>query len=473
MNLNRYAVVFMGILLLTIALPTNAQEGDTQLYGGASEMGEVLLRQQGVSGIGLTLIEGDPFFRFQLQPEVDLGKIGIGLDLVLLYNPYPEEHEDGTMDAQFLAEDGEEWDNLSTIIRTIRYLRYGGLNEPLYARFGELDYVTIGHGFIMSGYANHDRRGLRVNVSSGTGNVGLETVVNNLADPTIFGGRAYLRPLQGTGMLSILERLEFGATYLTDIKPDLLPDDEKDDKTINEEPLIALGADIAFPLIETNRFQLLLYDDLAVLNTKQIANPDETERAMGNAVGVGLSIPKALFKAEYRTFGEGFIPTVFDYTYEAASTDFLGMEEDASGDEAIRGYFSMLAVNPIPKVDLMATFQDYSNSEPRLYAGITESGLVERMSFRAFYTKRDIGLPYLEELGNPNSVKDPGFVEDLFRLDEKSAFTVRIGYELFASFEVAVLQEYRFHQVEKEDGEMGFEPIKKTSVEAGFRLQFE
>ena len=468
MNLNKYAIVFIGILLLTIALPTNAQEEQTQFYGGASEMGEVILRQQGASGIGLTLIEGDPFFRFQLQPEIAIGRIGVGLDFVLLYNPYSEDDE-----AKFLAEDGEKWDNLSTIIRTVRYLRYGRLNEPLYARFGELDYVTIGHGFIMSGYANHDRRGLRVNVSSGPGNVGLEMVVNNLGDPTIFGGRTYIRPLQGVGLPSIIERLEFGATYLTDIEPDLLSDDEKDDTTINEEPLIALGGDVALPLIETNLLQLLLYDDLAVLNTKQIANPDETERAIGNAVGVGLSISKALFKAEYRTFGEGFIPTVFDYTYEVTAPDFLGMEEDTNGDEAIRGYFSMLAVSPVPKVELLATFQDYSNSEPRLYAGLTESGIVERMSFRAFYTKRDIGLPYLEELGNPDSIKDPGFVEDLFRLDEKSAFTVRIGYELFASFELAILQEYRFHQVEREDGEMGFEPIKKTSVEAGFRLQFE
>ena len=100
MNLNRYTVVFMGILLLTTILPANAQEEDMQLYG-ASDMGEVVMTQRGVSGIGLTLIEGDPYFRFQLQPEVDLGKIGIGLDFVLLYNPYPEEHEDGTVDAQF------------------------------------------------------------------------------------------------------------------------------------------------------------------------------------------------------------------------------------------------------------------------------------------------------------------------------------------------------------------------------------
>lgn len=472
MNLNRYTVVFMGILLLTTILPANAQEGDMQLYG-ASDMGEVVMTQRGVSGIGLTLIEGDPYFRFQLQPEVDLGKIGIGLDFVLLYNPYPEEHEDGTVDAQFLAEDGEEWDNLSTIIRTVRYLRYGSLSEPLYARFGELDYVTIGHGFIMSGYANHDRRGLRVNLSSGTGNIGLETVINNLGDPTIFGGRAYFCPFQGLGLPWILNRLELGGTYLTDIDPDLIPDDEKDDKTINEEPLIALGGDIGLPLIETSQFELLLYNDLAFLNTKQGDTPGETENTMGNAVGVGMAIPKALFKVEYRTFAEGFRPTIFDYTYEASSP-FLGMDDgEASDDEARRGYFSMFAVNPIPKVDLIATFQDYNNSEPRLYAGISESGLVEQMSFRAFYTKRDIGLPYLEDPGNPNSVKDPDFVEDLFRLDQKSAFTVRIGYELFASFEVAVLQEYRFHQVEKEDGEFGFEPIKKTSVEAGFKLRFD
>ena len=106
-----------------------------------------------------------------------------------------------------------------------------------------------------------------------------------------------------------------------------------------------------------------------------------------------------------------------------------------------------------------------------MYLGATESGLVDKMSFRAFYVKRDIGEP---DPGYPDArgSEDPVFFEDLFRLDEKSAFTVRIGYEAYAPIEVAVIHEYRFRQVEKPDGEFGFEAIRKTSVEVGVNLNF-
>jgi hypothetical protein len=189
---------------------------------------------------------------------------------------------------------------------------------------------------------------------------------------------------------------------------------------------------------------------------------------MGNAVGLGLSIPKALFKVEYRIFDDGFRPTIFDYTYDSSPV-FLGMDTEEGEDEAQKGYFSMLAWRPISKVDLLATFEDYDNTEPKLYVGLTESGLVDRLSFRAFYVKRNIGEP------NPDG-EDPGFFEDFFDLDDKSAFTMRIGYEVLPSLELAVIREYRFQQIQKAgyDGEeeTTFEPIQKTSVEVGFKLNF-
>ena len=112
----------------------------------------------GLYGGGLTFINGDAYVRLQLQPEIPLGKFGLGLDIVLLYNPYAENAGD-----QFLAEDGEAWDSASTWLRLIRYFSYGKPYDPFYFRLGEFDYLTIGHGSIMSGYSNHDRRGLHLN----------------------------------------------------------------------------------------------------------------------------------------------------------------------------------------------------------------------------------------------------------------------------------------------------------------------
>jgi hypothetical protein len=244
--------------------------------------------------------------------------------------------------------------------------------------------------------------------------------------------------------------------------------------------MIALGGDVGIPIIDNRLLRLDLYDDVAFLNRKKAETKESSEEIVkGNAVGLGLSILNALFKVEYRTFEEGFLPTVFDYTYESAKQgvpivgvpQFLGRESEKKG-EAKRGFFSMLAWQPVSKFHLLGTFEDYDNSEPKLYAGITESGVVPQMSFRAFYTKRDIGEPdagYPEKKGS----KDPNFFEDLFRLDEKSAFTVRIGYQVHPRLplEVAIIREYRFQQVEV-DGETGFKPIHKTSFELGFNLNF-
>ena len=482
MNQKKHVAIWIGMLSLVFILAIYGQVEQTEipqgageaalLYGGALDPEELALsalRKAGTSGLGLTSINGDSFLRFQLRPEIDLGKVGFGLDVVLLYNFSADEEE-----PTILAEDGETWDGISSLLRTVRYVRYGHLSEPFYARFGALDYVTIGHGFIMSGYSNHDRRGLRLNLSTKT--EGIEILINNLGTPTVFGGRMFVRPLQkeGGGM-PILNSLEFGATYLTDIEPNLIPDEEGVPETTDEDPLIALGADVGFPLIHNQSLRLDVYDDVAFLNTKPKADePGQTENVIGNTLGLGLSISKALFKVEYRTFGEGFHPTIFDYTYDVAKgvgPDFLGMDEDDNEGQARQGYFSMLAVRPIAQVNFLATFEDYTTTEPKLYAGITESGLVDWLSFRAFYVKRNIGEPdpgFPEKEGS----EDPGFFKDLFRLDNKSAFLVRIGYEIFPRFEVAILREYRFQQVEDAAGETRFEPIQKTSFEAGFKLNF-
>ena len=469
MNRGKCVAFWIAVLSLGFVLATYGQSeiaGETVLsYGGPPNPEEMALSSGELSGFGFTFINGEPFLRFQLQPEIDLGKIGFGLGLVLLYSS----SEDG--EHTILAEDGETWDDISTILRVVRYVRYGHLSESFYTRFGALDFATIGHGFIMSGYSNYDRRGLRLNLSTETKKAGVETIINDVTAPTVFGGRVFVRPLQQEeGGIPLLNSLELGGTYLTDIEPDpsLIP---------GGDPLIALGVDIGFPLIHNKSLRLDIYDDVAALNTKPGSKTEEIDEindvAIGNAIGIGVSLSQALFKVEYRTFGAHFYPTIFDYTYDAAkgvAPDFLGMDE-VDADQARQGYFSMIAVRPIPQVNFIATFEDYTNTEPKLYLGITESGIAERISFRAFYLKRNIGEP---DPGFPhkNGSKDPKFFEDLFRLDSKSAFIVRIGYEIFPRFEVAVLREYRFRRVEDAAGKSHFEPIQKTSVEAGFRLNF-
>ena len=188
----RCVAIWIGMLSLVCVLTTYGQNeiaGETALsYGGPPNPEEMALSRGELSGLGFTFINGEPFLRFQLQPEIDLGKVGFGLGLVLLYSSSEEgEHT-------ILAEDGETWDDISTILRVIRYVRYGHLSESFYTRFGALDYATIGHGFIMSGYSNYDRRGLRLNLSTETKRLGLkQSLTTSVHRPFLADGRLFGR----------------------------------------------------------------------------------------------------------------------------------------------------------------------------------------------------------------------------------------------------------------------------------------
>ena len=441
----------------------------------------------GLYGGGLTFIGTSPYIQLQAQPDIPLGKFDIGLDLVFLYNPYATD-----AGSQFLAEDGESWDSPSTWLRLIRYVSYGQPYDPFYFRFGELDYLTIGHGSIMSGYSNYDRRGLSLNFRKSNNRTGVETVLNDFGNPSIFGGRIFHRPFLRAEPEdnNFFTRLELGATYLTDINPNLQEE--------GEYPLTALGADVGFPIYERSDLRVDLYNDFAVLNTlvdrseempeeplelepvertsvtrleSELIGGDnlteeETEFVWGNAVGVGFALPKSIFKVEYRILGDGYIPSVFDYTYHSAKAlspdpdvpELLGLE---TGVEERRGFYTQLFLRPTPQIQFLGTFEDYNISDPKLYMAVTALDVIPRFGFRLLYTKRDIG-----------EGDDTNFFTDMFNLNEKSAFIVETSYEVFPPVVTIVTREYRFRRVETADGISQFEPIHKTSFMVGVRTDF-
>ena len=474
----------MGPLIFLLTLPTSTAAKEDP---GLAALQHPDFLASGLYGGGLTFIDTNPYIQLQAQPDIPLGKIGIGLDLVLLYNPYATD-----TGSQFLAEDGESWDSPSTWLRLIRYVSYAQPYDPFYFRLGELDYLTIGHGSIMSGYANHDRRGLRVNLRKSNNRYGVETMLNDLGNPIIFGGRLFYRPFLRSENNNALTRFELGGTYLTDIDPNLQEN--------TEDPLIALGVDAGFPLMERSTFRLDLYNDFATLNTlspkpgDMFEDPIEPlemepseqeptgrlesapivgedamltkEFAWGNAVGLGFTFAKAIFKLEYRVLGEAYVPSVFDYTYEAAKSlapepDMPGFLDRETSNEQRQGFFSQFIWNPREHLHLFGTFEDYNNSSPKLYMGVSASGLVPRLRVRAFYTKRDIG-----------DGDETNFFADLFNLNEKSAFRLEMGYAIYPPVEMIITREYRFRRVETAEGINQFEPIHKTSFMVGVRTDF-
>ena len=475
----------IGILILLLTLPTSTPAQEDL---GLASLQQPNFLTSGLYGGGLTFIGTSPYIQLQAQPDIPLGKFNVGLDLVILYDPYATDS-----DSQFLAEDGESWDSPSTWLRLIRYVSYAEPYDPFYFRLGEFDYLTIGHGSIMSGYSNYDRRGLQVNLRKSNSRYGVETMLNDLGNPLIFGGRLFYRPFLRPENNNFFTRFELGGTYLTDIDPN--------PRENGEEPLTALGVDVGFPIVERSTFRLDLYNDFAALNTLSAKPEDmfeEPEEALemesftqeptrrlesapiggedatpakeftwGNAVGVGFAVPQVLFKFEYRVFEEGYIPTVFDYTYESAKSlspepdtfDFLDLE---ANDARRRGFFSQFIWKPVESnFHFFGTFEDYDNSSPKLYMVVAGSGLIPRLSWRTFYTKRDIGAG-----------DETNFFRDLFDLDERSALRLEIRYAVFPPVEMILAREYRFRRVETAEAVSQFERIHKTSFIVGISTDF-
>ena len=141
MNQTKQITVWIGILLLLFISATYGQDEAALWYGGPLNPEEGESRITGQLDSGVTFIEQKPFLRFQLQPNINLDKIGFGLDVVLLYDLAEDAKQ------RFFAEDGETWNDRNTILRVLRYVRYGHLKESFYSRFGVLNQVTMGNGF--------------------------------------------------------------------------------------------------------------------------------------------------------------------------------------------------------------------------------------------------------------------------------------------------------------------------------------
>ena len=94
-------------------------------------------------GFSYTNIGGQNFVGLTLSPELNLGKVGLGLNIPILYG----------LDDQSLRTDIFE-DGIG-VGRLITYVRFGvQKKDPVYVRVGELNNTMIGFGGLVNNYSN-------------------------------------------------------------------------------------------------------------------------------------------------------------------------------------------------------------------------------------------------------------------------------------------------------------------------------
>lgn len=352
-------------------------------------------------GLGMATIDDESYLAINLSPELSLGKLGMGLNINLLYNT-----DNGAIRSV-------DWDESYDWARLIRYIRYGRKNDNFYTRVGALDAARIGHGFIMNYYTNQasfDERKLGLALDYDFGIGGFETVTSNLGRSEIFGGRLFVRPLRPLLSIPIIKDIAIGATLVSDVDPDKRRD--------TGDELTEYGFDVEVPLLKMPMFDSYAYYDYAKIN----------DYGSGSAVGaqadltVIAGIAEASARLERRWLGDKFLPSYFDAFYEI---ERYSPQEDESifrKDEAlalitdeVHGVFGELVGHVFNTLHLVGNFQrldDIKNSGIlHLAAEIPDA--VPKIAAHATYDRRGIEK-----------------ASDLIKLDDDSVARVGIGYKI-------------------------------------------
>lgn len=160
---------------------------------------------------------------------------------------------------------GEDWDDLSEILRIMRYAIYhrsfdddrGNPSLRLSAAVGSLGGVALGHGAVIDGYAtgvdvDHGRVGAQARVDGGL--FGFEAMVDDLAAPRVVAARSQWR---------YGERTRFGFSVIGDLSAPSGPVGSTAGGGARSEVLPFVVADAEYrPEIPSRRFEAGTYVDL-------------------------------------------------------------------------------------------------------------------------------------------------------------------------------------------------------------------
>ncbi len=475
-------------------------------------------------GVGSVTIDGILYNQLALRPEFNIGKLGIGLDLVVYID------NEGNVRPN-------EWDvknDPSVLVDKILYLRWGQKEDPFWVKFGSLDNVILGYGGLLMGYSNMMEfpsvRQMGINTGVNFGNFGTEIFMSNLKD---FQRGGTLLGLRGSYKLSKKFPLTIGANFVMDVNQfsglkdndeDTYPnifDDFPDDKTLwndtdndgipdphsgidsttwdidadgdnifdgddddivlkgtpfsvenNKASVTGYAFDIGYPIFSNKMISLDVYTEFNFLNIPE-AGEQGTEFYREAKSGSGFAVPGvriSLFKYlnlsfEYRIKSGYYVPQFFDQSYDITRvTPIYGADQTY-----ILTKDMMLFADSTMNEDLSGMFGSLSAdffgfaSLSGSFANMTsESDTVQ--SFVATFNLNPEKIPKLSAATayyQRNNDLNP------FDFENPSLNTVlgyRLGYEV--SKGVSVIWDFR--QFYRDNGTGELEAVKQTTIETAF-----
>jgi hypothetical protein len=298
--------------------------------------------------IGSITVDGEIYAKAVAAPTFRLGKLKMSLYLPVIYkgnmmDPNDWYKPNGNNEWSFGFDQGDDWwaitgDVVTDLALKIKYIQWGNLRDPFFFKVGNVNDFTVGHGLIMRNYANDSDfpaiRRVGVNLGLDFTKFGFETVVNDLAEPEIFGARLYTRPFAPGFPLA------FGITGIADIAPAA---GSSVQASIGNPILINTGLDLDFPIVEKDLLSIILFGDVAGLipyyrNNGSGAYSNVTQgfdwdtlvnmtggfslRNIGAAAGLLGNVGPVDWRLEYRCYTGTFKPAIFNAVYDRKRLDY-------------------------------------------------------------------------------------------------------------------------------------------------------
>ncbi len=339
-------IMIVAIICSCVAVTATAQINQA----AASLMGQ----KDGGSlpvGFGATFIDGETYYLVSVMPDLSFGKLGVGLDINLRINSTTGKIRPG------------DYDKFSDYLRIIRYVRWAQKGDPLYVRFGQLDYSLLGHGSIIYDYnnsASYDLRKSGIELDVNTEKGGFESVYSDVTDKGLLGMRGYVRPLKFTSLakVPVINNFEVGATYARDLSENatskLVLPQVGSAYYVGNGGLSIWGWDIGLPILQYPVIKSSLYFDYA-----KIVN-----YGSGTSVGInmafsGMGLLTIKGKYEYRFNGDEYMPAYFNALYELDRfSTFNGSKSDTlQYIKANSGYYGELVISILNTINILGAYQ--------------------------------------------------------------------------------------------------------------------
>ena len=479
-------------------------------------------------GIGSATLDGVLYNQLALRPEINIWKLGIGLDLVLYVD------NEGNMRM-------EEWDiknDPSLLLDKILFLRFGKKEDPVWIKYGSIESMTLGYGGLMNSYSNMMEfpsvRRVGVNTGFNIGPIGGELFLSNIKDlsrgGTVIGTRMSYTvsdniPLR-IGFNYILDANMFSG--LKDKDDDSYPDvfdDFPDDSTLwndtdgdgwpdpghsnsvpdsiididadgdnivdsnelegnvilkatpfslkkNTAITNALSVDIGYPIFNSNIFSLSIYAEYNQLNFPGFISTDSSfirpERS-----GAGVTIPgikSSIFNIlsislEYRILNGAYIPGYFDQAYDL--------------NRVVTSTFDNQTIIRTKDMVIFDSYNDsassnglYGSAGLNLFNLITFSAQYSNMmsdttelkSFSSFLSLNTENIP---KISSAMAYYQRNNDDNPFDFENPTVNTI-MGYSLGYELAKGVSLIWDFRQFYRDDGTGKLETIQQTNIETAF-----